>query len=598
MIVIKRAFPLVYFLFGVIFYTWLSYQFGSNSDNMSSLLIAKDLANGNTTLSGWHLSTQSYLFSDIVWTALAVKLIGYTPALSHIMPAIFYSILSYLSIKIISIKNKSGLYLIAPVILLPTFFSIANAVELNIHGGIYLLSVVCLYLLSSESLKSSIVKLLLVSLLCGIFAESDKLLIFIFIIPCFISSSIHYFFKKKKQDLLIALACCLSIIFYKVASIILPLYFEYDVPGIGGPTVATIPAMLDNATLAFQGVLYYFAINFNGDPINIVVSAIKSVLLSIYVVLFIRSAIKSFGKSLVDTLLIFSATVPFGAFILSTVAIDITSTRFLFFSVLSATLLISRNTAISKNFYKVALIIIAASNLAWIYKSKETEEKYYARLGDFLQSQNLLHGYGEFWKASILTSVSKVNVYPVFTDGTVRPRYWLSRDDWYERNGNFIISRDQAEIDTAINQFGEPKKTIDFHGMKILVWDKMPLPPNGVSLQKIKANSLPLRNYKIDPDGGIHSDGNQGFMISGPYVKLRKGDYNIVVSGQVYSGHPEAEIFSSKSLISIKLPMTNLGDRTVINSSFHLDKDVDDFELRVNVKEKEELKIYGYSVFK
>nr|CAD7576883.1 unnamed protein product [Timema californicum] len=39
------------------------------------------------------------------------------------------------------------------------------------------------------------------------------------------------------------------------------------------------------------------------------------------------------------------------------------------------------------------------------------------------------------------------------SDGTIRPRYWLSRDDWYERNGNFMISRDQSEIDAAINQF-------------------------------------------------------------------------------------------------------------------------------------------------
>ncbi|MDQ0548153.1 hypothetical protein QF014_000501 [Pantoea agglomerans] len=598
MSVMKRLFPLVYLLFSFVFYTWLSYQFGSNSDNMSSLLIARDLANGNTSLSGWHLSTQSYLFSDIVWTALAIKLFGFTPALSHVMPAIFYSFLSYLSIRIVLLKNNSGLYLVAPVILIPTYFSIANAIELNIHGGIYLLSVACLYLLSNESLKSPISKLLIASLLCGIFAESDKLIVFIFIIPCFISSSIHYVLQRKNKDLIIALACCLSILIYKIASLILPLYFKYDVPGIGGQSIASMPIMITNAILAYQGVLYYFSINFNGDSITTVVSTIKSLFLIIYIVLFIRSAIKSFGKSLVDTLLIFSVLVPFGAFILSTVAIDITSTRFLFFSVLSVALLISRNIAINKTAYKIALILIAVSNLAWIYKSQETEEKYYSKLGDFLQSQNLLNGYGEFWKASILTSVSKVNIYPVFTDGTIRPRYWLSRDDWYERNGNFMISRDQSEIDAAINQFGEPKKIIDFHGMKILVWDKMPLPPNGVSFKKIKPDSLPLRNYRIDVDGGIRSNGNQGFMISGPYARLKKGDYQIAMTGQVYSGNPEAEIFSSKSGVSIKIPMTNSGDDSVIKSSFHLDNDVDDFELRINVREKEEVKIYGYSIFK
>lgn len=587
---------MVFFICSVLFYTWLSYQIGSNSDNMSSLLIAKDLASGNSSLSGWSLSTQSYLFSDIIWTALAIKLVGYSPALAHIMPAIFYSLFSYLSLRIVYDKNKGGILLIAPVVLIPSFFIIANAIELNIHGGIYLLSMICLYCISKESLRSPLIKLLIASLLCGIFAESDKLIIFIFIIPCFISSSIQFAVKRQNKDFIIALACCLSIMVYLILSLALPSFFDYNVPGIGSQSIASIHEIAGNATLAIQGLLLYFSINFDSDSIGITISIAKAILLIIYVALFVVAMVRGFGKNAIDTLLIFTTAVPFGAFIFSKVAIDITSTRFLFFSVVSATLLIARNIEVKFKAYKVALIILSICNLAWIYNKPETEEVYYSRLGDYLQYQNLLNGYGEFWKASIVTAVSKVHIYPVDTDGSIRPRNWLSREDWYSRNGNFFISRDSGEIQTAIDQFGPPSKHLKYQSMSILVWNEMPMPPHGVSFKRINENSLPLRNYNIDPDGGIRSNGQHGFFLSGPYVKINKGKYRVVMSGRVYSGKPYAEVFSANKSISIKLPLSNLTDGNIIDDDVYIDKDVDDLELRINIESDEEVKIYGYTI--
>jgi len=594
----NRTLSILFIVIGSIFYAVLSYMVGANSDNMSSLLIAKDLADGNISLSGWHLSTQSYLFSDIIWTALVIKVFGFSQILSHVMPAIFYSFFSYLSFRIVYEKNKSGILLIAPVVLIPSFFIIANAIELNIHGGIYLLSMICLYCISKESLRSPLIKLLIASLLCGIFAESDKLIIFIFIIPCFISSSIQFAVKRQNKDFIIALACCLSIMVYLILSLALPSFFDYNVPGIGSQSIASIHEIAGNAMLAIQGLLLYFSINFDSDSIGIIISIAKAMLLIVYVVLFVVAMVRGFGKNAIDTLLIFTTAVPFGAFIFSKVAIDITSTRFLFFSVVSATLLIARNIEVKFKAYKVSLIILSICNLAWFYNKPETEEVYYSRLGDYLQSQNLLNGYGEFWKASIVTAVSKVNIYPVDTDGSIRPRNWLSREDWYSGNGNFFISRDSGEIKTAIDQFGPPSKHLKYQSMSILVWNEMPMPPHGVSFKRINENSLPLRNYNIDPDGGVRSNGQHGFFLSGPYVKLNKGHYRIIMSGIVYSGNPYAEIFSAKKSVSIKLPLSNLGNGNILDTQTYIDNDVDDLELRLNIQSNEEVKLYGYTIHK
>lgn len=598
MITLKNATKPLFLLLGFLFYTWLSYQVGANSDNMSSLLVARDLASGNTSLTGWYLSTQSYLFSDIVWTALAIKIFGFSPSLAHIMPAIFYTVFAYLSFRVSSGKRVKNAFFLAPVILVPSFFSVANSIELNIHGGIYLLSMTCIYLISKEKTKAPALTLILFSLICGVVADSDKLILFILVIPCFISSAVQYLLKRQNKDFILALASCLSVISYLIASLTLPLYFNYSVPGIGSQSMASFHEIIDNATLAARGLLCYFSIDYSGNLLVVAVSILKTVLLTAYIILFFVAMVKGFGRTTVDTLLIFSTAVPVGAFIFSKVAIDITSTRFIFFSVISATILIARNIKIEKGYYLVFLLIASVCNVSWVLNKNETEESYYSRLGEFLISNGLTNGYGEFWKASIVTAVSEAKIYPVNTDGSIRPRNWLSREDWYERGGNFFISRDDNEINTAVKQFGPPSKRLSFQSMTILVWDKMSMPPNGISFQSITENSIPLHNYTVDEDGAIHSNGKIGFMLSGPYVRMNKGTYKITMKGHVYAGNPFAEIFSAKKSVSIKLPLKNLGDEKILSTGFQIDKNVEDLELRLYIDENQEVKVYGYEIRK
>lgn len=58
------------------FYTFLSFAISANSDNMSSLLSAKDIAEGNLRLNGWSLSTQSYLFQISFGPQLSLSFLG------------------------------------------------------------------------------------------------------------------------------------------------------------------------------------------------------------------------------------------------------------------------------------------------------------------------------------------------------------------------------------------------------------------------------------------------------------------------------------------------------------------------------------------
>ncbi len=115
------VFPVLLLLF--CFYFWLSENLGANSDNMSSLLIARDLVDGNLRLHGWTLSTQSYLFTNIIWAALLIKAIGFHPELAHGIPAFFYTVTIFFSYLIAANGSKRGAIFIIPFLIVPTYFS-------------------------------------------------------------------------------------------------------------------------------------------------------------------------------------------------------------------------------------------------------------------------------------------------------------------------------------------------------------------------------------------------------------------------------------------------------------------------------------------
>ena len=585
---------------GTIFYSWLSSQVGANSDNMSSLLISKDMADGNYQLNGWYMSTQSYIFSDIVWTALAIKVFGFNPILSHVMPGLFFSFTVLFSIAITRDKNKSGWIFLVPILIIPTFFTVANAIELNIHGGIYLLSVAMLFLIINSSDKIIPYTLIIMPIIVGIFADSDKLIIFTFSLPCFLAAIFHASLSSynRRRHIYIAMAAFMSIIFFKIFGVALPKLFDYEVPGVGNPAIATPDVIFNNINIFISGVGEYFSIQLKSEGITLALSIFRLLCLLFVSILFIRALFVSWKKSFADTFLFLSTGIPVGAFIFSSIPIDITSSRFFFFSILSAIILVARNTNITllPSIIAPVLLIWAISNLLSIINNRVTEDAYYSDLGRYLESQGLENGYAEFWRASILSATSQVHVSPVHVDGLIRPHYWLSKNEWYERNGNFFITNNKNEEQVAIAQFGDPVRGLEYNGMKILVWDSIPIPPVGFKVNTINETSLPIKVYK-KTDSGMQNTGEVGFMLSGPYVRLKSGKYKIVVHGDIINGSPFIEIFSAAKGISIKKNTTNKKG-VILESTFVLDKDIDDMEVRLYVNNDDNITIKGYSISK
>ena len=145
----------------VAFYTFVSYLAGANSDNMSSLLIARDMASGNFWLKGWSLSAQPFIFTDAVWAALAISIFGDDPLILHVVPALMYVATFALCILLVREANPRSIILILPLFLVPTVFTALVGLELAVHGGAVLLATGSLFLLARASRRQLLIRPLL-----------------------------------------------------------------------------------------------------------------------------------------------------------------------------------------------------------------------------------------------------------------------------------------------------------------------------------------------------------------------------------------------------------------------------------------------------
>ncbi len=591
----KLYYYIVIFFISIVFYSYLSSMVSANSDNMSSLLIAKDFAEGNYRLSGWFMSTQSYFFSDIVWTAMIIKLFGFYPILVHILPGIFYAICAACALILVYPASKYSFYIIAPIILVPTYFTIANSAQLNIHNGIYFLSSILLVLFYRRGTSINWLLIIILSIICGAYADSDKLLLITFVLPVLMSSLLHRVLCKDKEMVKFIVFSLLTIVFYKTFGMINDVVFKYSTPGIGLQGFASIEGVYKNIGIFIDGFLLYFGINAlnSYEPLNI----FRLFCIAVFVILYLYASIKKWNASFIDSILFFISIIPCAAFIFSTVAIDVNSTRYIYYSFFAASILIARsiNLTRTKHYSIPFLLIWATLNFFSFNANVETEESYYQRLGVFLKSHGLENGYGEFWKASIVSGFGDVHISPVIIQNNIMPMYWLSKDEWYKKNSFFFITRKDSEKDIAISQFGNPKKELNFEGMQILVWEEMVLPPYGISIHRIYKDALPTHvgNYI---DGEVHSTGKSGYLLFGPYKPLKSGNYKFVIRGlNAKSGDSVDIIDFSRSAVLFGSEL-KFNENGIFSADIVLPEDYSNVEIRVKTNGNPELIIKGYTI--
>ena len=589
------VFPVLLLLFCL--YYWLSENLGANSDNMSSLLIAQDLVDGNLRLQGWTLSTQSYLFSNIIWAALLIKAIGFHPELAHAIPAFFYTVTVFFSYLIAENGSKRGAILIIPFLLVPTYFSTNQTIEMNVHGGMYASSVltICLYYMKSD-IRVGLGSLffLMASLLV---AYSDSLIIYTLFIPTSVASAVYFYLHRDAKYLRLLAFSIASIGLAKVSGRLIGSFFDYDIPGLGPAHLADFSQIIRNVAYLYQGVTKYFAITFTSDWIENSLSVFHSMCLVFLAYCLIKSVRNYRRYQFVDYLLVFAFLIPVAAFLVSTVPVDDGSTRVIYFSILCLFVFLARNTNIGAGAYRSYLALMLLWGVSNIYSSLtvvEPAHQQFKRLADFLSEQDLKVGYATYWNASVTTALGDVHVIPVDIDSLVRPKHWLSKQDWFQKDATFLVVSTADEEAAALAQLGTPDRTMVFEGRDILVWDQMPSLLDGIRIDPLRGDIVNT-GASVVTDDGVYAKGIDGFMLSGPYVDLAPGQYRVTVLGTKASGNAKIEIFSGLSGFSHEESITK-GDGVLADFTLDVPRYLKRVELRIDVDTTDELLVTGYSI--
>lgn len=478
----KYTYLLLYFIVGAVFYTFISYKLGINSDSASAILISKDGAEGNFVLNGWHLSTQAYYFTDLLGMTILFKIFGYNIFLAHFYAGLLYTTLVALSIKLLGRVTILGISVITGVIVLPSVYQSFSALVINIHIGTYVCALFCI-LMSIKFNNTNLLKYMVPVVIFSVLViYSDSIYFYVFVLPLMIAAVASRFMgvMSNRSFIYIIFACVLIVLGGKFLGVLMGVIYHFQLPNpevINNPAFQKQELIGHNVYLFFNGMSDYFNAKFYAQRIK-TISGITSFFnffsMTVFVSLIAICAVRSLKKDFATMLISSAAIVMIGAYLVSDLATDSASPRYFFFSLVTGAILIGRTLVVSHNVKYLLILLFLFSGVFKILPLKgDVEDLQYKQLHSYLQTSGLNKGYASFWNASSLTVLGGISVAPVTFGEGAHNMGWLSKDDWYKEDRNFIIYDNDSDYKHGINQFGEPFTILEFNGKKIAIYKKI-----------------------------------------------------------------------------------------------------------------------------
>lgn len=472
------------FILLILFYYFISSHLIINSDSASSILMAKDGAEGNFLLRGWYLSTQAYYFTDTIWLTILFKIFGFHKDLAFLYVGLTYALMVFISFKLLGRKTLLGAAILMGVVILPSTYQAYSSLVVNIHITTYTCALLSIYLAIKFS-TNGLLRYLLTSMCISIpVIYSDSMYLYVLVIPLLAASCASVFFgslSKVKAIWLVGL-CIAIVIGGKLFGFVVSDVFHFHLPApeaINNPKFQQEDKISNNISLLFNGMSDYFGAMFYGHDIksvNGVTGFFNFFIMILFVAMIAYCAYRSHKKDFAALLLSASAVIMLVAYIFSDLATDKASPRYVFFSLVSGSILIGRTLTVSKKarniFVALFLVCGITKALPLVDLKKNSEENEYTALNTFLKNSGLKQGYSSFWYASSLTIFGDLNIVPVaFWEGAHNMK-WLSKDDWYKEKRDFIIYDNQSEHKYGLIQFGRPDYELSYGDKVISVYKK------------------------------------------------------------------------------------------------------------------------------
>lgn len=483
----------------VVLFNALSWTVITHSDDAITVIASKSVINGNILLNGWILPADSYIFTDMPFFVVGILLIGFSPSLMHIVPAVTYALIIIIGAYVASQNiesSKKWFVKASTIIALSVIIGPWNAwlyLHSPAHIGTVLFILISLLLLKSRNELGEITSYFFM----GFAIISDPLAIVIGPVPI-LFSIIYKKIKKHKDENWVNSKLALKIIVTLTTAEII----HHLIPIIGGfsytagfdtnsllievfkfPTFTEIIKIIQ---FQIQTIPTLFGAYFIGQPIDFVgMGYLIRIILVIFLLYAIWKWISNKSFSLINSVMMLG------------ILLDIISFMFYFTgNLLSRYLLtipIFGIVLITRSFGEHKLtrhsilglgIIFALIVITWIPSITLSPVDSGPAVGNWLLEHNLYSGYGSYWNSHIITiwTEGKVSIAPVAFDGkknTLVPFRHDTNMKWYENIQDpprtFLIFDDSgwAGVDehAGVATWGEPSSINKVYGKTILVWD-------------------------------------------------------------------------------------------------------------------------------
>lgn len=149
-----KLFLSVFILFSFIYCLSLSLKSGITSDAASMYLEALDMANGNWLLHDWTLSTVPFYFTETLWYAILIKIIGYHQSPMWWAPVLVYTAVVFISSLLIVDKNNRvvGVLALLMCVSMPSTLASGLTLAMCIHIGCILATLICVFLANKKTI--------------------------------------------------------------------------------------------------------------------------------------------------------------------------------------------------------------------------------------------------------------------------------------------------------------------------------------------------------------------------------------------------------------------------------------------------------------
>ncbi|EFR4013936.1 hypothetical protein H1304_002547 [Salmonella enterica] len=475
----KTAIYIIGFIFLTFFYASISKQILPSSDAVSGLLEGKDIADGNWTLSGWYLSTVSFYFTDIIWYGLASKVFWYGQYQAYCIPAIMYSMVTLMTFYL-SKERLSSLWAISFCVALPSGFAVLTVLIPVIHVGTYVSMLFCFIMLDNFSKTRSLISLSLYILVLVLACFSDDIIKLLIIAPVAISSVIFIVKTKSQKNLIILVATIFAYVASKIMTMYASAHNWYILPGVPDPTFVAFDDILNNLYLFVKGFLLYSGAFFFGKPpsdITALISVFCFVVMILLLILVAMSVKEIFKTSMINMAICIACIIMIPAYLASNRPIDEWTIRYIVPFFILAPVVIGRSNN-SRGWKFIALGVVTTFILfcsIYMHEKKDNSNDIINQIKHTVRQNNLTNGYASFWFASSASIDGDISIAPIDVNrglNILACNKWLSKNYWYERGGNFIITDDEVMRNITIKEIGNPSKVIDVGDKKIFVYNK------------------------------------------------------------------------------------------------------------------------------